>query len=131
MKIWFWLGLVVIIAIPVVRFLLQRLRENRIQKEGTVLYAMVKSLEPVKVFGKITPAMKIHLFVQEPDGTKRDVSISTRIPEGQTVAPGMMLPIVIDPKDPKRVSPATPESVKRVQLTGSREQRRMMKKQRM
>lgn len=131
MKIWFWLGLVVIIAIPVVRFLLQRLRENRIQKEGTVLYAMVKSLEPVKVFGKITPAMKINLFVQEPDGTKRDVSISTRIPEGQTVAPGMMLPIVIDPKDPKRVSPATPESVKRVQLTGSREQRRMMKKQRM
>jgi hypothetical protein len=131
MKIWFWLGLVVIIAIPVVRFLLQRLRENRMQKEGTVLYAMVKSLEPVKVFGKITPAMKIYLFVQEPDGTKRDVSISTRIPEGQTVSPGMMLPIVIDPKDPKRVSPATPEAMKRVQLTGSREQRRMMKKQRM
>jgi len=131
MKIWFWLGLVVIIAIPVVRFLLQRLRENRAQKEGTVLYAMVKSLEPVKVFGKITPAMKIHLFVQEPDGTKRDVSISTRIPEGQTVSPGMMLPIVIDPKDPKRVSPATAEAMKRVQLTGSREQRRMMRKQRM
>jgi hypothetical protein len=131
MKIWFWVGLVVIIAIPIVRFLLQRLRENRMQKEGTVLYAMVRSLEPVKVFGKITPAMKIHLFVQEPDGTKRDVSISTRIPEGQTVSPGMMLPIVIDPKDPKRVSPATPEAMKRVQLTGSREQRRMMKKQRM
>jgi hypothetical protein len=131
MKIWFWLGLVVIIAIPVVRFLLQRLRENRMQKEGTVLYAMVKSLEPVKVFGKITPAMKINLFVQEPDGTKRDVSISTRIPEGQTVSPGMMLPIVIDTKDPKRVSPATPEAMKRVQLTGSREQRRMMRKQKM
>jgi hypothetical protein len=131
MKIWFWIGLAVIVAIPVVRFLLQRLRENRAQKTGTVLYAMVKSLEPVKVFGKITPAMKIHLFVQEPDGTKRDVSISTRIPEGQTVSPGMMLPIVIDTRDPKRVSPATPEAMKRVQLTGSREQRRMMRKQKM
>jgi hypothetical protein len=75
--------------------------------------------------------MKINLFVQEPDGTKRDVSISTRIPEGQTVSPGMMLPIVIDTKDPKRVSPATPEAMKRVQLTGSREQRRMMRKQKM
>jgi hypothetical protein len=131
MKIWFWVGLAVIVAIPIVRFLLQRLRENYAQKHGTVLYATVISLEPVKVFGKITPAMKINLWVQEPDGGKRQVSVSTRIPEGQTVSPGMMLPIVIDPKDPKRVSPATAESVKRVQLTGSREQRRQMRKQRM
>ena len=41
----------------------------------------------------------------------------------------MRLPITIDPKDPKRVLPANAESAKRVVLTGSRIERRMMKSQ--
>jgi hypothetical protein len=40
-----------------------------------------------------------------------------------------MIPIVIDPKNAKRVYPATPESAKRVVLTGSRQQRRIMQSQ--
>jgi hypothetical protein len=52
MRIWFWLPLVLLIAIPAGRFLWQRLRESQAQKKGVVLYATMISIEPVKVFGK-------------------------------------------------------------------------------
>ncbi len=129
MRIWFWLPLVLLAAFPIVRFLLQRRREARTQRDGVVVYATVISMEPVKVFGKPTPAMKIHLWLQEPGGKRREVSLTSRIPEGQNVVAGVMLPVVIDPTDPQRISPATPESMKRIHLTGSREQRRQMRKQ--
>jgi hypothetical protein len=74
--------------------------------------------------------MKVTLWLQEPDGARREVSLTSRIPEGQKVEPGMMLPVVIDPSDPKKVYPANADAMKRIQLTGSREQRRRMKKQR-
>ena len=35
--------------------------------------------------------------------------------------------MVVDPKDPKRIYPANPEAAKRIQITGSREERRQMK----
>jgi hypothetical protein len=129
MKIWFWIPLVVVVIGFAVRFYLQKRREDRAQKDGKVFYATVISLEPVTVFGKPTPAMKIKMWLQEPDGTRREVSLTSRIPEGQRISPGMMLPIVVDPSDPKKILPASAEAVKRVQLTGSREQRRMMRKQ--
>jgi hypothetical protein len=55
--------------------------------------------------------------------------LNSRIPAGQRITAGVMLPVVIDPADPKRIYPAGPEAMKRVQLTGSREQRRQMKRQ--
>ena len=131
MRIWFWLPLVLLIAIPAGRFLWQRLRESQAQKKGVALYATMVSIAPVKVFGKISAAMKVTLWLQEPDGARREVSLTSRIPEGQKVEPGMMLPVVIDPSDPKKVYPANADAMKRIQLTGSREQRRRMKKKKM
>ncbi len=131
MKVWFWLPLVLLGLVPVVRFLLQRLQESRAQKKGVAVYATMISLEPVKVFGKLTQAMKVNLWVQEPSGERRQVSLTSRIPEGQKIEVGMMLPVVIDPTNPKRVYPAGADALKRIQLTGSRETRRRMKKQRM
>jgi hypothetical protein len=122
---------VLLIAIPAGRFLWQRWRESQAQKKGVALYATMVSIAPVKVFGKISAAMKVTLWLQEPGGARREVSLTSRIPEGQKVEPGMMLPVVIDPADPKKVYPASTDAMKRMQLTGSREQRRRMKKQKM
>ena len=129
MKIWFWLPLVILVLIPIVRFLLQKMNESNAQKNGNALYATMISMEPVKVFGKVSPAMKIRLWIQEPGESRREVTLTSRIPEGQRIQAGMMLPVVVDPKDPKKIYPANAESMKRMQLTGSREQRRQMKKQ--
>jgi hypothetical protein len=129
MKIWFWIPLVLVAIGVVVRFLLLRRREQLAQSKGLVLYATVLSLEPVKVFGKPSPATKINMWIQEPGGSRREVALSTRIPEGQNIGPGVMLPIVVDPSNPKLIYPAGPEAVKRVQLTGSREMRRRMRAQ--
>jgi hypothetical protein len=131
MRIWFWLPLVLLIAVPATMYLLQRLRESRAQKHGVALYATMISVEPVKVFGKVSAAMKVNLWLQEPDGSRRTVSLTSRIPEGQKIEAGMMLPVVIDPANPKKVYPASADAMKRMQLTGSREQRRRMKKQKM
>jgi hypothetical protein len=131
MRIWFWLPLLLLIAIPATRLLWQRLRESRAQKKGVALYATMVSIEPVKVFGRVSAAMKITLWLQEPGGARREVSLTSRIPEGQKVEAGMMLPVVIDLTNPKKVYPASADAMKRIQLTGSREQRRRMKKQKM
>ena len=131
MKVWFWILPLVVICAVLLRFWLQRMREQKAQKQGLVLYGTVLSLEPVKVFGKPSPMVKVNLWVQQPGGERRNVSLSTRIAAGQTVAPGIMVPLAIDLKDPQKVYPAGPEAVKRAVLTGSREQRRQMKKQRM
>ena len=129
MKISFWILLFLLVAIPVTIFLWQRWRQKRAEREGVVVYATVVSMEPVKVFGKYSDMMKINLWVQEPGSTtRREVSLQSRIPAGQKIEPGMMLPVVIDPKDPKRIYPASEESAKRLVVTGSREQRRQIKK---
>jgi hypothetical protein len=129
MKIVFWLLPVVVLIGIGVRFWLQRRREQKAQKDGLVVYATVLSIEPVTVFRKPSPVMKINMWIQEPGGTRREVSLSSRIPAGQNVSPGVMLPVVIDPSDPKTIYPAGPDAVKRVQLTGSRDMRRRMRQQ--
>ena len=131
MRIWFWLPLVLVVVGPLAWFGLQKLREMRAQSKGIAVYATMISMEPVKVFGKFSAAMKINLWVQAPGEERRSVSLTSRIPEGQKIEAGMMLPVVIDPMDPKKIYPANAESMKRIQLTGSREQRRMMRKQKL
>ena len=127
MKIEIWIGVVVLISVPIGMFLWQRWREKKAQRDGVVVYATVVSGEPVKVFGKMSEMMKIVMWVQEPDSVAREVTLKSRIAPGQKLEAGTRLCVVIDPKDPKRIYPASEESMKRVVLTGPRRERRMMK----
>jgi hypothetical protein len=127
MKIAIWIAVVVVaIGTPIALYFIQRMRQQKIDKTGVVVYATVVSMEPVKVFGKVSDMVKIMLWVQEPDQERREVGLRTRIPAGQKMEAGMRLPVVIDPKNPKRIYPASEQSVKRVVLTGPRRERRMM-----
>lgn len=115
----------------VTMFLLQRQRQKKADREGVVVYATFISSEPIKFFGRPqTDVEKITLRVQEPGKTEaREVVIKTRTQPGQHMSPGMRVPVVIDPKDPKRVYPASEESAKRAVATGSRLERRVMQQQ--
>jgi len=112
-------------------FLLERRRQKIADKEGVVVYATFLSSEPIKFFGRPqTDVEKITLRVQEPGSTEsREVVIKTRTQPGQRMSPGMRVPVVIDPKNPKRVYPASEESAKRAVATGSRLERRVMQQQ--
>lgn len=112
-------------------FLLERRRQKIADKEGVVVYATYVSAEPIKFFGRPqTDVEKITLRVQEPGSTEsREVVIRTRTQPGQRMSPGMRVPVVIDPKNPKRVYPASEESAKRAVATGSRLERRVMQQQ--
>ena len=121
--------LLVLAATSGVMYLIQRKRQESAQRDGVVVYATLISAEPVGGLGKYTDMKKIVMRVQEPEGEPREVSIRTRVEKGQKFTAGAMLPMVIDPKDPKRVYPATPESAKRAVFTGSRQERRMMQSQ--
>jgi hypothetical protein len=128
------IALIVVLAIAIiaaVRYFLERARQKKIDATGTVVYATLVSSEPVKVFGKLqADFVKINMRVQEPGSTEtRDVSMSTRVPANQRLEVGMRIPVVLDPKNPKRVYPASAESAKRVVMTGSRDERRMMQQQ--
>jgi len=115
---------------PVGLYFYQRWRQRRADRKGMALYATVVSIEGVRRFGKELPVKKITMWLQEPGGERRTVTLSTQIPAGQVITSGMLIPVVIDPKDPKRVYPAGEDAVKRVVLTGPRRDRRQMKKQR-
>jgi hypothetical protein len=116
---------------PLLWFLFQKWRSSQAEKHGVAMYATVTGFEPVKAFGRESEIVKIKLWLQESGHAGRELSLKSRIPPGQKIQAGMMLPIVFDPKSPNRVYPAGPEAMKRMKLTGSREQRRQMKKQRM
>jgi hypothetical protein len=113
------------------RFLWERRRQKLADRDGVVVYATLISSEPVKFLGRPQRDMeKIVLRVQEPHQTEsREVSIRTRVPPGQNMTSGMRIPVVIDPKDPKRVYPASEEAAKRAVVTGSRLERRVMQQQ--
>jgi hypothetical protein len=127
MKIEIWIALFILIATPITLYLLQRWRTNRAERDGLVVYATVVSLEPVKVLGKTSEMMKISMWIQEPEKPGREVSLRSRIAAGQDISPGMKLCVVVDPKNPKRIYPASEAAQKRVVYTGSRAERRMMK----
>ena len=107
-------------------YLLQWLRQKRADKKGVVVYATVSAMEPVKVFGRYSEMMKITMWLQEPEKERRMVTLQSRIAPGQKIEPGMMLAVVVDPTNPKRVYPASEEASKRLQYTGARRERRMM-----
>ena len=131
MRIVIWILVGLAACAPLLWFLFQKLRANRAEKHGVAMYATVTGFEPVKAFGKESEIVKIKLWLQESGQSGRELTLKSRLPPGQKIQAGMMLPIVFDPKSPNRVYPAGPEGMKRIKLTGSREQRRQMKKQRM
>jgi len=116
---------------PLLWFLFQKWRSSQAEKHGVAMYATVTGFEQVKAFGRESEIVKIKLWLQESGQTGRELSLKTRVPPGQKIQTGMMLPIVFDPKTPDRVYPAGAEAMKRMKLTGSREQRRQMRKQKM
>jgi hypothetical protein len=122
---------VAFIAWRLIAFFLERRRQKIADREGVVVYATFVSAEPIKFFGRPqTDVEKITLRVQEPGQTEaREVVLKTRTQPGQRMTPGMRVPVVIDPKNPKRVYPASEESAKRAVATGSRLERRVMQQQ--
>ena len=131
MKIfWIVLGVVVLgLAInSLVMYLLQKQRQKRAEKDGVVLYATVVSTTALGGLLKYADMKRITLRVQEPGANEpREVALRTRLPAGQKLTAGMRLPIILDPKNPKRVYPATPEAAKRAVVTGSRLERRHLR----
>jgi hypothetical protein len=121
--------LLVLAAVALTNYLIQRWREKKAQRDGLVVYATLVSTEPVRYFSKATNMRKIVLRVQEPDSSPREVVIRSRVEPGQKFVTGAVLPVAIDPKDPRRVYPASPEAAKRAVVTGSRKERRMMQSQ--
>jgi hypothetical protein len=120
--------LLALAATSLVMFLIQRWREKIAQRDGLVVYATLVTSEPMRGFGKVN-MRKITLRIQEPDSNPREVVIRSRVDPKDKFVPGAMLPVVIDPKNPKRVYPASPESAKRAVVTGSRQERRAMQSQ--
>jgi hypothetical protein len=121
--------LLVLAATSGVMYLIQRKREQAAQKDGVVVYATLVSMAPVTGIGKYTDMRKIVLRLQEPEGQPREVTVRSRVEKGQKFTPGAMLLMVIDPKNPERIYPATAESAKRAVFTGSRQERRMYQSQ--
>lgn len=126
MKTAIWILIFVAAATPAVLYFYQRWRQTKAEREGLALYATVVSVTPIKRFGKQLPMAKIVMWLQEPDKSSRQVTISSRIEPRQKIEPGVRLVIVVDPKNPKRIYPAGPEAARRVVATGSRSERRQM-----
>ena len=131
MKI-FWIGLAVVVLglaiTSLTRYLLQKRRQQRADREGVVLYATVVSVTRLGGLLKYAEMHNLILRLQDPDAkTPREVTLRTRLPAGQDITPGMKLPVVVDMKDPRRVYPASAESAKRAVITGSRLERRHLR----
>jgi|SRR5579875_1609000 len=131
MKI-FWIVLAVVVAgLAInagVRYLLQKKRQERAERDGVVVYATIVSVDAVGGLMKYAEMKQVTMRIQEPGATtSREVSLRTRLPPGQKITPGLKIPIVVDPANPKRVYPASPEAAKRAVMTGSRLERRHMR----
>ncbi|MDE1160443.1 MAG: hypothetical protein PW792_00700 [Acidobacteriaceae bacterium] len=114
--------------ITILRFLWERGRQKQVDATGVVVYATLVSIEPVKMFGKAQGDLnKVTLRLQAPgDPAPREVSLRTRVDARSRMSAGSRIPVVIDPKNPKKIYPASQESAKRAVVTGSRIERRAM-----
>ena len=131
MRIFWTILAILVVALAswaLTNYLLQRRRGNKAQADGVVVYATVLSVSAVGGWAKRLELKKILLRLQEPDDPMpREVTLQTRLQAGQRVVSGHRLAVVVDPTDAKRVYPAGPDAAKRIQITGSREERRQMK----
>ena len=127
MKIAIWTLIFLAALTPAVLYFFQRWRQGQAEKKGVRVYATVVSVGPTRRFGKDLPMKKIVMWLQEPGKDRRTVTLRTRVAEGQDIVPGMLLTIVVDPKNPERIYPAGAEAAKRLVLTGPRRDRRQLK----
>src|SRR5579875_2645799 len=102
-----WVLIAIAALSPALMFLYQRWRASRADKKGVAMYGMVRDFEPTKFFGRPSDVLKIKLWLQETGVSGREVTLQSRVPANQKLQVGMMLPIVIDPKNPQRVYPAS------------------------
>ena len=132
MKIALYILLAVALAwgvFALVNYFRQRRAQKRADREGMVLYADVLSSEAV---GGLLKSLNIHqlrLRIQEPQKPSREVILRSRLPAGQTFAKQQRVLIVVDPSDPERIYPASADSAKRVTLTGTKTERKLMQAQ--
>ena len=112
-----------------INYLRQRRVQAKIQAEGLVLYGIVLSSAKITGWLKHLGLFDIALRIQEPAKAPREVKLRTRLPPGQRITHNMSLIVVIDPKKPDTVFPATADAAKRVTLTGSRTEQKLMKAQ--
>lgn len=124
------LGILALLAlVSGINYLRQRRSQGKIQAEGLVLYGVVVSAAKIGGWLKVLGLHDIVLRIQEPAKSPREVKLRTRLPPGQRIAPNLSLIIVVDPKKPEHVYPATPESAKRVTLTGTKQEQKLMQAQ--
>lgn len=112
-----------------VNYLRQRRAQQRAEREGLVLYATVLSSEPVGGIAKYLDMQKMTLQIQEPNKAPREVTLSTRTQKSQKITRGNRLIVIVDPVNPDRIYPATAEAAKRVTLTGSKQEKKLMQAQ--
>ena len=112
-----------------INYLRQRRSQAKIQAEGLVLYGIVLSSAQVGGLLKYLGLFDIMLRIQEPARPPREAKLRTRLPPNQVIRPNMSLIIVVDPKKPELVYPATPEAAKRVTLTGTKQEQKLMQAQ--
>ena len=124
------LSIVALLALAAgLNYLRQRRSQEKIQAQGLVLYGIVLSSTPVGGWLKYLGLFDLMLRIQEPARQPREVKLRTRIPPGQRVGPNSSLVIVVDPKKPELVYPATPEAAKRVTFTGTKQEQKLMQAQ--
>ncbi len=119
----------VLAILAAINYFRQKARQKAAEEKGVVVYATVLSIEPVGGWAKHLDMKEIRMRVQEPNGDPREVKLRTRTQPGQNITAGIRLIVAVDPKDPRRVYPASPETAKRVVVTGSRQERRLMQSQ--
>ena len=124
------LSIVVLLAIiSGINYLRQRRAQAKIQNEGLVLYGIVLSATKIGGWLKALGLHDIRLRIQEPGKAPREVTFRTRLPPNQRITPNLSLIVVVDPKKPERVYPASAEAAKRVTLTGTKQEQKLMQAQ--
>ena len=121
--------LAVLALVALFNYLRQRRHQQKVDAEGLVLYATVLASEPIGGLAKYVDMQKIDLRIQEPDKAPREVTLRTRTAPGQRITTNTMLMVVVDPTDPNRIFPASAEAAKRVTITGSRQEKKLMQAQ--
>ena len=119
----------VLAGVGTFNYLRQRRTAKRAEREGLVLYATVLASTPVGGLMKYLDMQKMTLQIQEPNQAPREVSFSSRTQKGQKITRGNRLIVIVDPTKPDRIYPASPEAAKRVVLTGTRQEQKLMKAQ--
>lgn len=132
MKIALYILLAIVVVwgiVALVNYLRQRRTQQRAERDGLVLYGNILSADPVGGLLKYLDMHKIRLSIQEPNRPPREVTLTSRLAKGQRLDSTQRIMVIVDPVKPERVYPATAEAAKRLTLTGTRTERKLMQAQ--